>query len=238
MASIEDMAGELAEDSVTAMDVRLVPIDRIRPNADNANHVDDETMETLRSDIRDNGFTQPVFLRPVDGDPDHDFELIDGEHRWRIVGELGGKVIPAVVREGVDDTDALLRLVTMNKLRGRFVPIRMARLMVRLQEEVGGAELKRRLGMDDAELRDHLRLAELGLGTTDEEVREKIRDAVQKEAAEAPAVLTFVLPKKEAGVAERVLARLTETDDKTDRAKALMRILREWEKLDKERDAA
>lgn len=50
-------------------------------------------------------------------------------------------------------------------------------------------------------------------------------------------MLTFVLPKKEAGVAERVLARLTETDDKTDRAKALMRILREWEKQDKEKDA-
>lgn len=227
VSSIEDLAAGGID-----VDLQVVPLPlaRIRRNPANPNVIRPDLLDTLREDIRENGFTQPILVRPVEGDEDHDYELVDGEHRHRVLEELGATVVPAVVTEA-DDTEAALRLLTMNRLRGSFVPIRMAKLLVRLNETVGEKELMRRLGMEQFELRDHLRLADFG---GDDEVAQRVRAAIEADQAAAPVTLSFVLSQRDAKVAERVLAPLVDEGDKQGRSKALMKALRAYEKAAKE----
>src|SRR5688572_24410611 len=115
--------------------------------------MDEGLYATLVNDIREYGFTQPALVRPV-GDR---YRLIDGEHRWRAVSELGFKSLPSIVIEA-DDDDAKLRLLTMNRLRGNFVPIKLAYVIADLAKRIPEKELRRRLGMEQGELEDKLRL--------------------------------------------------------------------------------
>lgn len=215
------------------LDVRMVPLERIRRNPANPNRIREDLLDTLRDDIRAHGFTQPILVRPVEGDAEHDFELIDGEHRHRVMGDLGASQIPAVVWES-DETDAALRLLTMNRLRGQFIPIKLAHLLVRLSETIDEKDLRKRLGMEPEEFRDSLRLASFGL--EDGDVAEKVREAVSREQAEAPVTIAFVLSQRDATVVERVIASIAEGgSSKQERGKALVKIAREYEKAAKNR---
>jgi len=219
--SIEDLAEGPKLNIVSA------PIDRIRPNPANPNELDPVKMETLKSDIALNGFTQPILVRPVEGDKDCDYELVDGEHRWLVLRELGASTVPAVVQEA-DDTEAALRMITMNRLRGDFIPIQLAHLLVRLSETISEAELKKRLGMTEPELRDTLQLADFS-----DKLADELREAQEREEREAPDIVTFVLQKKDSVLVERVLQSLLEEDSKADRAKALVTVFRAYESLNK-----
>lgn len=200
-----------------------LPIDRIRPNPRNPNELPEDKMETLKQDIREHGFKQPILVRAIEGDPEHDYELIDGEHRWQALTALAAESIPSVVvPEGTDD-EAALAMVSMNNLRGEFIPIKLALLLADLNQRIPEAELAKRLGMDQAEVKDSLSLAQF----TDS-LSGKVSESVEREEREAPEVIQFVLMKRDHEVVERVIGHLvTETGD---RSKALVKLCREYEK--------
>lgn len=137
-----------------SIDIRDIPIAQIEPNPDNPNEMDDDLLDALRDDISRRGFVQPILVREVDDG----FRLVDGEHRWKVMGELGAETIPCVVTDD-DATDADIRMLTMNRLRGQMVPVRLAHLLADLSERVEPDEITKRLGMDAAELKDLLDLA-------------------------------------------------------------------------------
>lgn len=85
--------------------------------------------------------------------------LIDGEHRWRVLGELGAETVPCVVVDR-SETDAQIQTITMNKLRGRFVPIKLARLLADLATRIEPAEMQKRLAMDKSEMKNLLDLGD------------------------------------------------------------------------------
>lgn len=215
--SVEELAAELE------LDLRAIPVDLIDPDPDNPNEVSDAQMDTLTADIRDHGFTQPVLVREGE---DGRFGMIDGEHRWRIVKELGYATVPGVVIKA-DDDEAKIRLLTMNGLRGDFVPIKYAYFLQDLTRRIPEAELRRRLGMEPTEMRDLLRLAEF----TDP-MAERLREATEREAKDAPVVLKFVVSKRDQQVIERVIDQLVK--GKIDRGTALAKVCREFEKAQRE----
>ena len=86
-------------------------------------------------------------------------EIVDGEHRWRVLGELGAETVPCVVEE-LDRTDQQIRMITMNRLRGQFVPIRLAHLLADLATRNDLTEMRERLAMEQAEMKDLLDLGQ------------------------------------------------------------------------------
>lgn len=136
------------------IEIHDIPHGQIEPSPDNPNQMDDETLAALKDDIRRRGFIQPILVRPVG---EGRYRLIDGEHRWRVLGELGAETVPCVVEE-VDETSAKVRMLTMNRLRGEFVPVRLAHLLADLANRVQPDEIGKRLGMSKAELAELLDL--------------------------------------------------------------------------------
>lgn len=203
------------------MEVRMLAIDSVEPDPQNPNELPDDLMDTLKQDVRERGFVQPIVVREIEPDGEEPrFMLIDGEHRWRVLRELGYENVPAVV-DDLNEDDAKIRNITLNRIRGQLVPIKMALLLADLSKRIPEDELVRRLGMDGAEFTDTLALVDF----TDP-VGDQVRQATAREEKEAPEVLQFVLTKKDAKVVEDVIAKLT--DETTDRAAALVKIARAY----------
>lgn len=226
------MAKSLEDLRHVELEVQTLQIDLIDPNPRNPNELPEDKMETLKRDIREHGFKQPILVREkvmhheVGEAPSGQqrYEIIDGEHRWRALRELAAETIPAVVVSPDTDDEAALAMVSMNNLRGEFIPIKLALLLADLNQRIPEDELARRLGMDSAAIKDSLSLASF----TDA-LPEKVRESVEREEREAPEVIQFVLMKRDHEVVERVIGHLVaETGD---RAKALVKLCRDYEKM-------
>lgn len=87
------------------------------------------------------------------------FRIIDGEHRWRVLGHLGSETAPCVV-DDTTATDAEVRMLTMNRLRGEFVPIRLAHLLADLAQRVDRQEIQKRLAMNPSDLTELLAMGD------------------------------------------------------------------------------
>ena len=198
------------------LEVVMIPLDQIDPQENNPNALSEDLMTALAKDIKENGFTQPILVRP-EGDR---FRLIDGEHRWRVMQELGAASIPAVVIDA-DDDEAKLRLVTMNRFRGQFVPIKLAYLLADLSTRMKESELRSRLGMEPGELRDHLRLTDLK-----DRISEAVEKQVQNEAREAPKVVSVVCRREVAEEVEKIIEEAVGEGEH--RSDALLKICRAW----------
>ena len=81
-----------------------VPVDRIRENPfQPRKQMVPEALEDMVQSIRTHGILGPLLLRRVGSQ----YELIAGERRLRAARQAGLKVVPAVVKEMVNDQDAL-----------------------------------------------------------------------------------------------------------------------------------
>lgn len=219
--SIEEFAA-----AATDMQVEMVPIDTIQFDQENPNELAPALYETLKQEIQTVGFSQPVLLwKREDG-----YRMIDGEHRTRIVQELGGTHIPAIVTDAASEDEAQFRLLTMNRLRGQMMPIRFALLVSKLVEHTSEDEVRRRLGMEDAEIRDSLKLADF----TDD-VGDALRAAVDRERTTAPQQLRFVVSARDGDLIERVVAAVA-ADGNKDRGKALAEVCRNYEQHHKSKE--
>lgn len=91
----------------------IVPKERARAS------FNPEQEKELKASITENGFTIPILVRPV---ADGKFELIDGEHRIKIVREMKWEKIPAIITS-TDDKKAAMLNILANTARGTQDPI-------------------------------------------------------------------------------------------------------------------
>lgn len=141
------------------MRIENVAHGEIAPDPSNPNTMPEHMLRALADEIRLRGFVQPLLVREVADDPDGvRYRIVDGEQRWRVLGQLGAETVPCVV-EGLGEDDARVRMLTMNRLRGRFVPLRLAHLLADLSQEVGESETAGRLALSRDELRGYLATA-------------------------------------------------------------------------------
>lgn len=127
------------------------------------------------------------------------YRIIDGEHRWKVLKEAGAKTIPCVIDDAGED-DARLRLLTMNRLRGEFVPVKLAKVLAKLASEMDEDELAKRLGMDADEY-ESLRAVE----TAGEDVDERLAASMLHESQRAPEVLTWRFAPEDAEQVDRAI---------------------------------
>lgn len=109
-------------------------VDKIRPNPWNPNVQDAFMYDRQKASIHTYGFAQPIIVRLA---ADGEYEIIDGEHRWRAAKELGMKQIPAWDLGKVTDTEAKQLVEVFIHLRGNPDLVAEAKLIRSLVDEDG-----------------------------------------------------------------------------------------------------
>jgi ParB/RepB/Spo0J family partition protein len=176
--------------------------------------------EALVAEVRDQGFVSPILVRPVGGNR---FQLIDGEHRWRVVSDLGRETILSVIIDEDDEDEARIRALAMNGLRGKPNALKQAYLLADLVKRIPEATLRERLGMKAGEMEDRLRMAELDKGLGD---RLKARSAPKRIGSKK--IFRVTVSAEDHETIERVVEALQ--DGKMDRGEALAHACREFER--------
>jgi ParB family transcriptional regulator, chromosome partitioning protein len=136
---LESLSPRAPEASSAGRGLQRLPIAAIRPNSyQPRSEFDDEALDALAESIRELGVLQPVLVRPLaDADGAELFELIAGERRWRAARAAGLREVPALVREGVDDRQALQEALVENVQREDLGPLEEAAAYQQLVDEFG-----------------------------------------------------------------------------------------------------
>jgi len=156
--------GDYLEEEVpaTSGEIRVIPIERIRPNPfQPRKEFQAGELDELADSIRENGLLQPLMVRPSPGGRDR-WELVAGERRFRAVTQLGWSEVPAMVRE-VDDQTLLVLALVENLQREALGPLEEAEGFRVLTESFGltQGEVAKAVGKDRSTVANTLRLLHL-----------------------------------------------------------------------------
>lgn len=150
------------------------------------------------------------------------FEVVDGEHRWRIARELGLAEVPCLV-VNLSDTEAKLKTLQLNGLRGENDPELLARLLLDLSLEFETADLAGRLPYSELEIESSLELLKL----KEERVRAETVPPRWEEAARQE-IFAVVAAPEERTVIEAAIALLRGRHSEYSRGSALASICRAY----------
>jgi ParB/RepB/Spo0J family partition protein len=182
------------------LEVVQIDVDRLLPNPWNVNRMPAGLQAKLAAYLKREGFVEPLVVRPH---PEQQgaYEIIGGEHRWRVAKErLGYSVVPCVVLKGLDDKRAKILSVNLNSMKGEAVPSLLSKLLNDLQQGVPLDDLAATLPYDTSEITDFLSLLQVPQGFADE-----LEAEAQAQDEEAPMVLTLVLDRKQAALWEKAV---------------------------------
>jgi hypothetical protein len=132
------------------MALEWIPLEALEPHPENANRMPPSLREKLRDHIARTKRYEPLVVRPLPprpGDaPDASrrHQILNGHHRAMVLKELGHTHARCDVWE-VDDEEARLLLLTLNRLEGRDDPSARARLVGRLADGRSAEDLARLL---------------------------------------------------------------------------------------------
>lgn len=135
--------------------VKTVAISRLKPNPWNPNMQTDFIFDRERRSIRKHGFIDPVLVRAAGSD----YEIIDGEHRWRAAKEEGLKEVMIIDLGKVDDAEAKRLTIIMNETRGKADHDRLKALLKDLEQLDGAQILAEILPFSQVELDSYLKEA-------------------------------------------------------------------------------
>lgn len=191
---------------------RRLPLDALIPNDWNANKLTPENYEKLTKGMKHvlemaGVLGTPIVARPHPTETDK-FQIIDGEHRWRIAGEMGLTEIDAYVID-VDTKTAMLLTSTLNYLRGEPDPEKQAHYLYRLLQEqhVTVAEASSFLPQTEAEVEAYLDAYDLHVVPIDVP-DEAGGDPTEDTAKDALIDIKVAVYREQADVIERELARI------------------------------
>lgn len=130
-----------------------LPLALLEPNPWNPNRMGPENYARLKRELG-RGFLSPLLVRPR-GDR---YQIVDGEHRYRLALELGRASVPCVVAP-LSDREARLKTLQMNGLRGENDPDQLGRLLAELRAELDPQKLAALLPWSADEIEAMTRLA-------------------------------------------------------------------------------
>ena len=125
----------LAGDSASANSsegLLTLPVGQLQPGKyQPRTHMDQASLESLASSIREQGIMQPIIVREIAA---NQYEIIAGERRWRASQLAGLAEVPVIVRE-IPDEAALAMALIENIQRENLNPIEEANGIKRLIDE-------------------------------------------------------------------------------------------------------
>lgn len=152
----EEPVQVIAQAPTDEVDFRLVDINRIEANEYNPNDMEAEFFELLVEQVKAEGMNQPILVR-LNPEKEGWFLIVDGEHRWR-AGKAAGKKMIGVIVVPFDETKSKVRTLSMNNLRGQNIPIKLARLLVDLNQTYSEKEIRQMTGIGEDEQKSVLDL--------------------------------------------------------------------------------
>lgn len=186
---------------MTAETARNMPVDRIRrnPKIDPRKGRKKSSFEQLVRSIKANGIIQPILIRPIEGDPDYDYEVVAGNSRWAGAIEAGLKEIPVLVR-AMSDQEARLLAAVENQVREDLTPIEEAHHAVILLEDMANdhAAVMKALDWSRTKLDSRLLLSHACDAVADALLEEQIKIGhaellCRLPAAEQPGILAKII---------------------------------------------
>lgn len=168
--------------------IEFLPIDKVKSNNWNSNQLTEKEFQKLVDDIKTNGFIGAIIVRKNG----NEYEIIDGEHRWRALKELGEKQIPCIIKQEKDDK-AKINSIRWNTERGQQNQKKLAQIIKSLEQKHGYSlqNIEHELVYSLPELQDKLALLDLP-----EDFDEIIKEARDKELQELPVLYTFIVPQR------------------------------------------
>jgi len=145
--------------------VQWVHRERLQSNSYNPNHVAPPELRLLKLSILEDGWTQPIVVRPLTDDKAGPLEIVDGFHRWTVAGDpdverMTNGLVPVVILQPTDIAHQRMSTIRHNRARGTHNVLRMAEIVNDMLEEgVSKEDVMRRLEMEDEEVE---RLADRG----------------------------------------------------------------------------
>jgi len=124
---------------------------------------DKEALKDLAGSMREIGQLTAVPAIPIAGDPNCDYQLIDGERRWLALEMVNIPTIKIIVEEVENEEEAFERATVANLCRVGHCPLEMARAMKRMKEKRGRTveQLARLIGCTTTYVYNLLRVCEL-----------------------------------------------------------------------------
>jgi ParB family chromosome partitioning protein len=120
-----------APTSTVSGGLRVLPVEKIKPNKTQPRKIFDEVaLQELSDSIKEKGVLQPIVVRKLG---EH-YEIVAGERRWRAASLAGVQEIPAVVKE-LSDSEALQIALIENIQRRDLDPLEEAESYSRLIRE-------------------------------------------------------------------------------------------------------
>lgn len=142
--------------------IKRVPLEKVRANAYNPNHVASPEMKLLYDSIKEDGYTMPIVCYYI---PDEDiYEIVDGFHRYTIMKihkdiyeREEGMIAVSIINKPL--SDRMASTIRHNRARGSHDVDLMSKIVGELHE-LGRTDawISKHLGMDADEV---LRLKQL-----------------------------------------------------------------------------
>lgn len=123
---------------------KIVNINEISANDWNPNVMTDSVYSFLKKSISKYGFCQAVIVTS-------DMTIVDGEHRWRAMKDLGESEIEVKILD-ISDEEAKANTVNFNLTRGKFDDDMLGLLLEEISDVVGRDELKDLVVMPDQKI--------------------------------------------------------------------------------------
>lgn len=133
---------------VKMVDREVVDISRVEPNPWNPNMQDPEIFRVLAQSLKEEGFGEPVLVRPIEGNK---LQIVNGEHRYRLAKETGMTHIPVAIVH-MEEVDAKLATIRRNRTRGGLDTLKVAGLLRDMRKRMSDEDIEMRLGYSSSEL--------------------------------------------------------------------------------------
>ena len=178
-----------------------IPLDRIALNPYQPRKAfDEKAIDELTRRVREHGIVQPVVVTRTS---DNRYRLIAGERRFRAAQRAGLRSMPAVIKDLLQESDALQIALIENIQREDLNPIEEANAYHQLHDDFGltQEEISKRVGKERSTVANFLRLLKLP------EPVKKLLATGELSMGHARALLSLDSPKKQEQLADRIVRR-------------------------------
>jgi ParB family chromosome partitioning protein len=190
-----------SEQSPALMGLAQVPLDRIAPNPYQPRKAFDETsIDEMARSVQEHGIVQPLVVSRT---ADNRYRLIAGERRFRAAQKAGLQSVPVLIKELMQESDALQLALIENIQREDLNPSEEATAYRQLHDEFGltQEEISRKVGKERSTVANFLRLLKLP------EAVKRVLASGQLSMGHARALLAVDSAKKQEQLAERVVKK-------------------------------
>ncbi len=116
-----DLGAMLSAPAQTA--VQQIPCDQLHPYHNHKFEMyTGERLEDMIESIRENGVLSPIIVQPID----NGYEILIGHNRWNASKFAGLPTVPAIIKTGLSEDEALTFVVESNVMQRGFTNLRIS----------------------------------------------------------------------------------------------------------------